>query len=256
MAIMMPSYLLLARRLVRNQLKMPSFMLLSISQPLMYLLFFGIVFSRVPHLSGGTINYMMYLTPGMGVLAAFFGSAYTAITTLGDIESGYVDRLIVSPISRFSIAFSYVLANLLVVVLQVIVVSAVGCVVSGFPPGGFSGTVEMLGIACIVAVAFGSLSNAVGYLLVRTGPVLSFMNFITLPLMFLSGMLISPAAMPEWVAQVTAFNPLNWAVTAAQQAYLGTWNGAAWQHLALITVFSLLCVGLMQATFLHFMTRR
>ncbi|UUZ56464.1 ABC transporter permease [Massilia sp. H-1] len=66
----------LARRLIRAQLKKPFYILLSVSQPLMYLVFFGAMFSNMPGMSQDQQSYIYFLTPGMVVMAALFGSAY------------------------------------------------------------------------------------------------------------------------------------------------------------------------------------
>ena len=43
-------------------------------------------------------------------------------------------------------------------------------------------------------------------------------NFVGLPLMFLSAILIPPTQMPHWIAQISRFNPVNWGVHAARNA--------------------------------------
>ncbi|UUZ50976.1 ABC transporter permease [Massilia sp. B-10] len=126
----------LARRLIRAQLKKPFYILLSVSQPLMYLVFFGAMFSNMPGMSQDQQSYIYFLTPGMVVMAALFGSAYlSALSTLADADRALFDSIVISPVNRLSISMSYVFANLVAVMLQMLTIAVAGVLLGGYPVG-------------------------------------------------------------------------------------------------------------------------
>ncbi|UUZ56465.1 ABC transporter permease [Massilia sp. H-1] len=82
------------------------------------------------------------------------------------------------------------------------------------------------------------------------------MNFLVMPLMFISGMMLSIRNMPVWMQELARFNPVHWAVTGAQAAYMGSWSGAALASLSALLLFTVVMVGAMHLTFVRFLARR
>lgn len=246
----------LSRRLIRAQLKKPFYILLSVSQPLMYLVFFGAMFSNMPGMSLDQQSYIYFLTPGMVVMAALFGSAYLSAGTLADADRALFDSIIISPVNRLSISMSYVFANLVAVMLQMLTIAVAGVLLGGYPAGGAGGLIALLLIGTLTGIAFGCVSNTAGFLVRKAQHVLSAMNFLVMPLMFISGMMLSIRNMPVWMQELARFNPVHWAVTGAQAAYMGSWSGAALASLSALLLFTVVMVGAMHLTFVRFLARR
>lgn len=246
----------LARRLVRAQLKRPFYILMAVSQPLIYLVFFGAMFSRTASAEMAGLSYVAYLTPGMTIMAALFGSAYLAAGTLADAERSLFDSIVISPVSRWAISLSYVAANLVPVLLQMLAVVVCGALLGGYPAGGAAGMIATLLVGGLVAVAFGCVSNVAGFLVQRAQHVLSAMNFVVMPLMFVSGMLLKLTSMPSWMQQAALFNPVHWGVLGAQAAYAGHWDLTAAHSLLWLAGFALLAVAAMHGAFLNYLLRR
>jgi ABC-2 type transport system permease protein len=78
--------------------------------------------------------------------------------------------------------------------------------------------------------------------------VIAAMNFVVLPMTFLSSMLMSGNLMPGWIRTASRFNPVNWAVTASRESFEGRTD-----HLAvsffLLAAFALLCLVLATRSF-------
>lgn len=253
---MMADTLRLSRRLVRAQLKRPFYIVMAVSQPLIYLLFFGAMFSKMPQPALGGTSYFAYLTPGMTIMAALFGSAYLSAGTLSDAERSLFDSILISPVSRWSISLSYVCANLVSVGLQMATIIVFGVVIGGYPAGGLVGIGALFAVGMLTGVAFGCVSNTAGFIVKRAQHVLSAMNFVVMPLMFMSGMMLTIQSMPAWMQQAALFNPVHWAVMAGQGAYAGHWSGAALIALSGLCAFTL-CIGVsMHWTFMRFLAQR
>jgi ABC-2 type transport system permease protein len=246
----------LARRLVRGHLKRPFYIFMAVSQPLIYLVFFGAMFSRMPQANLSGISYFTYLTPGMTVMAALFGSAYLSAGTLADAERSLFDSIVISPVNRWSISMSYVVANLVPVLLQMLTVAICGSVIGGYPAGGLFGILLMLLIGLLTGIAFGCVSNVMGFLVQRAQNVLAVMNFVVMPLMFLSGMILATTSMPFWMQEFARFNPVHWAVVGAQAAYLGRWDSYAVYSVLTLASFAIAVAVAMHAAFLRYLLRR
>ena len=91
-------------------------------------------------------------------------------------------------------------------------------------------------------IAFTGVSIVVGGLV---AVVLALANFIGLPLMFLSAMLIDRDLMPAWMRTASLFNPVEWAVSSAREPVLSSpdW-GSIGLFLALLTAFAAATAGL------------
>lgn len=81
------------------------------------------------------------------------------------------------------------------------------------------------------------------------------MNFVIMPLVFLSSMIIATKAMPDWIAAVARYNPVDWAVQMARGAALGgDWSLVA-QYGAQLALFSAVCILLAVRAFHRFMDK-
>jgi ABC-2 type transport system permease protein len=70
----------------------------------------------------------------------------------------------------------------------------------------------------LLAAPFAALSNALALLVRKPESVIGASNFILMPLMFLSPILMAKNVMPDWIRSVSRFNPVNWSVEAAREA--------------------------------------
>jgi ABC-2 type transport system permease protein len=249
--------LVLAGRLIRNNLKIPIFFILSISQPILYLVLFGQLFSKVTPLAGGrSDSYVEFLAPGMAMLAAMFGSIYSGVGTLADVDRGMFDRIVTAPVSRASIAISYLLSTCFLVVLQASVIMIVSMLMGASAPGGIVGTIAVVLIAVLAGIGFGSVSNALAFVTGHADAIMPLLNFLTLPMMFLSTTMISTDLMPGWIRVASLFNPLSWSVSLARDAYTGVWTSQTSLFLVLMLAFSAGALLLMLAAFSRFLNRR
>jgi ABC-2 type transport system permease protein len=86
---------------------------------------------------------------------------------------------------------------------------------------------------------FSAFSNAIALLTRQQTALIGVSQLISLPLMFLSSAIMNTKLSPEWVGNVAAFNPFEWAVVAGRQAVQHTpdWP-AVWGHLGLLAALA------------------
>ncbi len=229
----------LVGRLLLHDLRMPTFAILNIIHPLVWLLLFGSLFSGVTHMAGfPTENYMAFLTPGLMVMTAFFGSAFAGMNLLMDEQHGYLDRLRTSPISAGVLMASYVLRAGIMVLMQSLVILVVGWFAGAHVAGGVIGFLLVFVAVFLTGIAFGSLSNALALTLRRHDAVIGVMNFLMLPLVFTSTMMIARPAMPIWLLHLSLVNPIDWAVTIARVGFFDFNYADLWRCLPLLVLFA------------------
>jgi ABC-2 type transport system permease protein len=229
-------------RLVRYTMRMPVFMVIGVVQSILWLVLFGQLFQRVAQIPGfESDSYLQFLAPGITIMTALFGSAHSGMGTLVDIERGVMDRLLATPARRGALMAARVLHAGLLVVFQGAVILGVSLLMGARPGAGGLGLLVVLVATGLLGCAFGALSNAIALIARRQETVLAAMNFIILPLTFLSGIMMSATLMPGWIQRVAALNPANWAVLAARAGFEGQNWGAVGLNLVWLTLFALAC---------------
>lgn len=214
--------LLFFARHLRKTLRNPSALLLASFHPFIWLVLFGPLFQSVASLHAfRSDSYYQFLAPGIAIMSAFFGSTYAGLTMLADIQSGLLDRFLATPVSRSAIVIGPLLNTAVQTTCQaaIIVLTAIG--LGARPQGGAAGILLVFLAVALVATACAALSHGVA-LLTRTQRLLiSIVNFISMPLVFLSSMMMPHELMPAWMRRLALLNPVDWAVTASRAAFDG-----------------------------------
>jgi ABC-2 type transport system permease protein len=222
-------------RQLRNLMREPIWIALLLIQPMIWLLLYGQLFSRVPVLRGGASTYVEFLLPGIVVMNAFFGGTWAGMAMISDLDRHVVDRFLATPASRLSIVLSQVVRSGLIAMIQAIVILLVGFALGVRVHGGGLGVVVLLVTAGLVSMVFSGVSHGIALLVRREATMIAASNFVGLPLMFLSSILITQRVMPHWMQQVSRFNPVNWGVRAARDAVVyGTHWGSVGIYLLLL----------------------
>jgi ABC-2 type transport system permease protein len=233
---------LLYLRLVRITWRMPIFMLISIIQPLLWVILFGQLFGSVTTIPGfGAENYIQFLAPGIAIMTALFGAAYSGMGSLQDIDKGVLDRLLTTPVRRPAVIAARVLLSATQVLVQAAIILAAAVALGARPRGGVFGMVVLFVAASFLAAGFAAFSNAMGLVTRRQEVVVAVTNFVVLPMTFLSSMIITPGLMPEWIRSASRFNPVHWAVIAARGGFEGEITGEVFRCLGLLAAFVVVC---------------
>ena len=95
-------------RQFRNLVREPIWIALLLIQPMIWLLLYGQLFSRVPSLRGGAGTYVEFLLPGIVVMNAFFGGTWGGMAMIADLDRHVVDRFLATPTSRLAIVLSQI----------------------------------------------------------------------------------------------------------------------------------------------------
>ncbi len=192
------------KRFVRSKSRLVS----SIVQPLFFLFILGSGF-RVATFEG-VDDYLSFLAPGIIAMAILFSSMFTGISVLWDKQFGFLQEVLVAPVSRFSIIIGRTLGGATVALIQgfIILLIALGL---GVKISGVFGL--LLTFVFMILIAF----TAVGFGLVLASKMEDFqgfqliMNLLIMPLLFLSSAFFPVTSNPT-MKIISSFNPLFYMV--------------------------------------------
>jgi ABC-2 type transport system permease protein len=206
-------------RHVMELLRQPWWILVNLIQPVIWLLLFGALFETVTDIPGfGTDSYIEFLAPGVVVMTAFFTAGWSGMPMIEDLERGVIDRFLVSPVRRSSLITGRLAQASLQIVIQTLIIVGLAIVVGAGFSNGALGVAILAGVAILLGAAFGALSNGLALLARREETLIALMQFLMLPLSFMSVTFMEKSLMPGWMQTASAFNPVNWAVEAGREA--------------------------------------
>jgi ABC-2 type transport system permease protein len=218
----------LTARAIRGLLRQPAFVVITLVQPMIWLLLFGQLFKRVveiPGFTGG--SYIDFLTPGVVVMTVLFSSGWAGMKFIDDIDRGVMDRLLSSPVRRSAMMAAAVADPAVSTVVQSLVIVLVGWAAGAHFAGGVVGVLVMIVAAVLLTGAFASLSNGMALLTRSRESLIGFSTMLTLPLSFLSSAMMAKETAPDWVRTAAGYNPVDWAVVASRSALSADpeWSG-------------------------------
>lgn len=199
------------RELVRF-FRQPSRVLGAVASPLVFwvLVGSGLGKSFNPPGEGQAGGFMEYALPGTLVLIVLFTAIFSTISTIEDRREGFLQSVLVAPVSRFSIALGKVLGAATIAVLQalifVVLMPLVGLSLSA------GAVVFTLAALALVAFALAGLGFILAWQMNSTQGFHAIMNLVLMPMWLLSGAFFPQAGASAWMAAIIAFNPLTYGV--------------------------------------------
>ncbi|MGH2449313.1 MAG: ABC transporter permease [Chloroflexota bacterium] len=208
-----------ALRELRNLARQPWYIAFSLGQPIIYLLLFTQLFKRVVEIPGFAAgSYLDFLAPGIVIMTALFTAGWGGMGVIVDLDKGVMDRFLVTPVSRVALITGRLVQLAVVIVIQSLIIIVLAKLLGATFPGGVAGMAALIGSAILLALPFGAMSIGIALLARKEESMIGAVQFVLLPLTFLSSVFMAQNLMPSWMQEAAKFNPVNWAVEAARGA--------------------------------------
>jgi ABC-2 type transport system permease protein len=182
----------------------------SLGQPLLFLVALGFGFGPI-YQKAGEGNYLQFIGPGIIAMSITFMAIFSGIEIIWDRQFGFLRETFVAPVSRFKIMFGRTLGGATVAVIQGLLVFVITFFI-GFRPINLHLLLPAFLFMILIAFFFTALGTAIASLMkdMQAFPVI--MNFIVMPMFFLSGAIFPLKGLPEAIVIATRINPLSYGV--------------------------------------------
>jgi len=191
----------------------------SLAQPALYLLVLGFGFGAVFE-QAGQGSYLQFVAPGVIAMGILFTSIFSGIGLLWDRQFGFLKETLVAPVPRLTIMAGRTLGGATIAIIQGALVLVV-CMLVGFRPENWSAVPLALMFMALIAVVFASLGTAIGSTLKDMQGFQLIMNFLIMPIFFLSGALFPLDNLPTPLMIATRLDPLAYGVDGLRGAFIG-----------------------------------
>jgi ABC-2 type transport system permease protein len=185
----------------------------------LYLLVLGFGLGPVFQQSGQG-SYLQFIAPGVIGMGILFTSIFSGIGLLWDRQFGFLKETLVAPVPRLQIMAGRTLGGATIAMIQGTLVLAV-CMLAGFRPHGFAAVPMALLFMALIAVVFSALGTVIGSTLRDMQGFQLIMNFLVMPIFFLSGALFPLSNIPGALKVATRLDPLSYGVDGLRAALIG-----------------------------------
>ncbi|HSS99091.1 MAG TPA: ABC transporter permease [Terriglobales bacterium] len=213
----------------------------SLGQPVLYLLALGFGFGPVFQKAGNG-SYLQFVSPGIISMTILFSSIFSGIAMLWDRQFGFLKETLVAPVPRIQIMIGRTLGGATVAVIQGTLIF-IATLIVGFRPAHPSLIPLAFLFMMLIAIVFASLGTAFGSMLQDMQGFQLIMNFMVLPIYFLSGALYPLKDLPTALTVVTRIDPLSYGVDALRNILSGIHNFNLATDLALLSGGAVLFIG-------------
>ena len=184
-----------------------------IGQPLLYLLVLGKGITAGMSLNGAAnVDYISFMYPGIIGMSILFTSMFSAISIIWDKEFGFLKEVLVAPVPRWGVALGKSLGGATIAMFQSVILICMA------PIAHISLSVmvviEMLVLSFLISFAITSFFVAVASKMESMQSFQVIMNFVVMPIYFLSGAMFPMSSAPAWMKTLMALNPLTYGVDA------------------------------------------
>ncbi|MBN2067863.1 MAG: ABC transporter permease [Candidatus Diapherotrites archaeon] len=183
----------------------------------------------------GQGNYLQFITPGIIGMVLMFGSMFSGITVLMDRQFGFLKETLVAPISRTSIVIGKALGGATTAIVQGAIILGVAMLLGAqVQPANIA---LLAAFMVLISVAFVSLGTAIASVMEDMHGFQLIMNFLIMPLFFLSGALFPLSSAPEFLQAASMLDPLTYGVDGLRFLLLGSSEIPFAVSLAVLTGF-------------------
>jgi ABC-2 type transport system permease protein len=241
------------RRWNTKLLRQPIFLFFSLIQPLVWFLLFTQAFLSIAKLAipqpgglppltfqnlTGTSSYITFFTAAVIIQTIASSALQAGIGLVNDLDSGFMDKMRVAPISKSAILFGKLFSDAISTIIEVVIILVIGLALGVSIASGILGVLLILAIAATFRIAWSGISLFVALTTKSSQTTLSVGLLTTFPLLFLSASVMPIELLPSWVQQVARVNPFTYIVQAFQNLIIRgfVWDSVGYAFIAILII--------------------
>lgn len=194
----------------------------SLMMPFFFLIIFGSgLSSSIGQMMGGasgvSLDFKKFMFPGIIGMTILFTSISSGLSVVRDKDHGFLKEILVAPVERIAVAGGRILGGSTVAMIQATMLFIFA------PLVGVSITpvlvLKIWGLVLLGSIGFTSLGNFIGSKLDSTEGFQMVMNFMVMPMFFLSGAFFPLKDIPVWMSAIVRINPFSYLVDSVRQFF-------------------------------------
>ena len=227
------------KRYIRSRVQI----VVSLGQPALYLLALGFGFGPV-FKKAGAGNYLQFMAPGVIGMTVLFSSVFSGIAMLWDRQFGFLKETLVAPVPRLNIMIGRTLGGATVAMIQGVLILII-CLIAGFRPQHWIAIPAAYIFVTLIAIVFAAFGTCMGSTIKDMQGFQLVMNFLVLPIFFLSGALYPLSNLGKVLTWITHSDPLSYGVDGLRGVLIGTWQFGFALDVAVLSILAatFLCLG-------------
>ncbi len=203
------------KRYVRSRARLVG----SLGQPLLFLLGLGFGLGPVFR-KAGQGSYLQFLAPGIVGMTVLFTAIFSGIELIWDRQFGFLKETLVAPVPRVQIMIGRTLGGATVATIQGLIVVAIAAA-AGFRVTHLAELPLAFVFMLLIALMFTALGTAIASVLADFQGFQLVMNFLVMPIFFLSGALFPLAGVPKALDIIASIDPLSYGVDGLRATLVG-----------------------------------
>lgn len=211
----------------------------SLGQPLLFMIAFGFGFGPMYTRASGGANYMDFLAPGIVSMSILFTAVFSGLEVIWDRQFGFLKETLVAPISRTEIMLGKTFGGATIALIQGMIVLGLTYLL-GFRISSFADFALGLVFMVLIAVFFAGLGLAIASKMKDMQGFQLIMNFLIMPIFFLSGALFPLENLPAPIYFISRIDPLTYGVDGLRGAISGISIFGIYNNLAVMGTLAIL----------------
>lgn len=197
-------------RQIKRYLRSKSRIVGSLGQPLLFMVALGFGFGPIFQKAGAG-NYIEFLAPGIIAQGILFTAMFSGTEIIWDRQFGFLKETLVAPVSRMEIMIGRTIGGATIATLQGAIIFILSLLV-GFKPSDISSVLSSFFVVFLIAILFTATGTAIASTLDDFQGFQLIMNFLIMPMFFLSGALFPLNNLPPFIINISKINPLTYGV--------------------------------------------
>jgi ABC-2 type transport system permease protein len=226
------------KRYVRSRVQI----VVSLGQPLLYLLALGFGLGPVFQ-KAGSGSYLQFVAPGVVGMTVLFSSVFSGIAMLWDRQFGFLKETLVAPVPRLHIMIGRTFGGATVAMIQGALILVV-CLIAGFRPLHWLAIPFAFLFVALISVVFAALGTSIGSAIKDMQGFQLIMNFLVMPIFFLSGALFPLSHLPLAMNVITKLDPLSYGVDGLRGALIGQWHFGFMLDISMLGILAAAFLGM------------
>ncbi len=213
----------------------------SLGQPILFLVALGFGLGPI-YAMAGRGDFIQFLAPGVISMTILFSAMFSGIEVIWDRQFGFLKETLVAPVPRLHIMIGKTLGGATISLFQGILVFII-CLIVGFKPELYFIPFALL-FMFLIAVLFTALGIAIASNLedMQSFPII--MNFLIMPIFFLSGAIFPLDGIPKALELIARIDPLTYGVDGIRGALTGSYHLSPLIDLSVITIWALIILSI------------